>query len=543
VLLHREDASQMPKAKDNNKSKLADRIRRSLGTVTVAMKLHTLTKVAADDLRAKLAMTQQRYEDDLRELHRRQTMRVASKVAADHKASLLIKSSRSQPKESIADRTDKSPKVAVVTGAGRGLGLAVARGLCCTLPTNSIVILTCRNHRMGNEAVAQLKKEAISAKPMFHELDISDAEGVEAFRKHLQIEYQSQIDIVVHCASLKYSDDSDEPFEIQASELVRVNFFGTLRICDTLAPMLRPGGRMVLVSCANARAHIVNEEHQQFLLWKDLTEEQLVHYMTQFVIEVERDQWHENGWPPDACGISKLGLSLLCVLYHRHFAAMKMTEVKEVRALMRAEKHANAAKQRDNGSKVAAAAKGSTEAVVLASVMSPNSKAAGRAEELADSVEQFFLEDEAEEESSEEESDFEGEGDNPFDAGDAEADLFDLEEEESKKPTLSVPHKKSQEKQQYEAMSFVNRTDLAGESNWSKKRNKHAVREDILVNCCCPGEIGMALGEGEFADMDTVYEKAATTPVYLATLPWGTTTGGRFWIDRATAPWLPGPSE
>lgn len=36
-------------------------------------------------------------------------------------------------------------KVAIVTGANQGLGLALVRGLCCTLGTEGIVYLTARD--------------------------------------------------------------------------------------------------------------------------------------------------------------------------------------------------------------------------------------------------------------------------------------------------------------------------------------------------------------------------------------------------------------
>ena len=126
--------------------------------------LKKMTKVAADDLLVRLSQSQQRYEDDLRELHRKQTLRIAERVAGSHRAQLLVES----PKTTVAkgshiqeeERTDRHPKIAIVTGAGRGVGLAIVKGLCKSLPPGSTVVLTCRNPRVGLAAVEELKSEA-----------------------------------------------------------------------------------------------------------------------------------------------------------------------------------------------------------------------------------------------------------------------------------------------------------------------------------------------------------------------------------------------
>lgn len=99
-----------------------------------------------------------RYEDDLRELNRKQTMRVAEKVAQAHKEELLISKGR-KSRGADDDRADKSPKIALVTAGSRGLGLAIVRGLCKKLPVGSTVILTGRNPRVGAHAVETLKAD------------------------------------------------------------------------------------------------------------------------------------------------------------------------------------------------------------------------------------------------------------------------------------------------------------------------------------------------------------------------------------------------
>jgi len=89
---------------------------------------------------------------------------------------------------------------------------------------------------------------------------------------------------------------------------------------------------------------------------------------------------------------------------------------------------------------------------------------------------------------------------------------------------------------QYESLSFVGSAYLAQERK--SKATEH-VGEGILVNCCCPGPVRMhiASADNNEAERLMIEEAAAETPIFLATLPWGYTTGGKFWRDKAIIPW------
>jgi len=52
--------------------------------------------------------------------------------------------------------TDMSPKVAIVTGANKGIGLAVVRALCQQF--EGTVYLTARNAELGQKAVEDCQK-------------------------------------------------------------------------------------------------------------------------------------------------------------------------------------------------------------------------------------------------------------------------------------------------------------------------------------------------------------------------------------------------
>ena len=74
-----------------------------------------------------------------------------------------------------------SPKVAVVSGSNKGIGLAIVEGLLKSF--EGVVYLTARDVVRGQEAVKFLNEKGL--KPNFHQLDISDKSSIEAMRDHV----------------------------------------------------------------------------------------------------------------------------------------------------------------------------------------------------------------------------------------------------------------------------------------------------------------------------------------------------------------------
>ena len=140
-------------------------------------------------------------------------------------------------------------RIAVVTGANRGIGLEICRqladaGLC--------VVLTSRDESKGKRARDALDTGA--AEVRFHQLDVTDGGSVESLAQHLEAEY-GRLDVLVNNAGVLYDDDRQEARVLEVSiERFRVtmepNFYGPLRMCQAMAPLLRKSnsGRIVNVS-------------------------------------------------------------------------------------------------------------------------------------------------------------------------------------------------------------------------------------------------------------------------------------------------------
>ena len=213
-------------------------------------------------------------------------------------------------------------RVAVVTGANKGIGFEIVKRLCKEF--DGIVYLTARDVANGQKAVAKLEAEGLH--PRFHQLDITSQESVEKFKDYLDRTYGG-LDVLVNNAGTAYKNASTAPFSEQASVTVANNFTGTLRVTKALFPLIRPHGRVVNVSSTGGRLGILQEHLRKKFTDPNLTEEGLVALMDQFVKDVHDGHHLERGWPNAAYGTSKVGMTALNKVYAREAARLGKEDV------------------------------------------------------------------------------------------------------------------------------------------------------------------------------------------------------------------------
>ncbi|XP_055272105.1 carbonyl reductase [NADPH] 3 [Moschus berezovskii] len=199
-------------------------------------------------------------------------------------------------------------RVALVTGANKGIGFAIARDLCREFPGD--VLLTARDEARGRAAVQQLQAEGLS--PRFHQLDIDDLQSIRALRDFLRKEYGG-LNVLVNNAGIAFKTDDPTPFDIQAEMTVKTNFFATRNVCNELLPIVKPHGRVVNVSSSQGSQALENcsEDLQEKFRCETLTEEDLVDLMKKFVEDTKNEVHEREGWPNSAYGVSKLGVTVL----------------------------------------------------------------------------------------------------------------------------------------------------------------------------------------------------------------------------------------
>ena len=129
-------------------------------------------------------------------------------------------------------------KTAIITGANKGIGLAVAKDL---IAKNYQVILACRDTAKGKMA-----EEFLGSNAVFLELDLSNPSSINQFVNQINSDY-SEIDVLYNNAGLIYRDFelTEEGYE----SMIAVNYFGSFRLALMLLENLhRSSGRIVQVT-------------------------------------------------------------------------------------------------------------------------------------------------------------------------------------------------------------------------------------------------------------------------------------------------------
>jgi carbonyl reductase 1 len=193
-------------------------------------------------------------------------------------------------------------KVAVVTGANQGLGLALVRCLCHQLGPDGVVYLMARNRQRGEAAVKQLHKEGVSAR--FHLLDVTDDQSVTNMAGFLQQQHGG-IDILISNAAARITPDVAAAEQV--AHFINTNNHGTYRIITAFLPLLRDGARFVVVASAfGSLRYLPSQLHHKFDVER-LSLEGVEAVMDDYVQLVQADQAVAAGWPTWINTPSKIG--------------------------------------------------------------------------------------------------------------------------------------------------------------------------------------------------------------------------------------------
>lgn len=135
-----------------------------------------------------------------------------------------------------------SPRTALVTGANQGLGRALAEGLAARLTEADTVLLTGRDPARVTEAAAETAALPGSrARVEGRVLDVTDATAIARLATEL-----GGIDIVISNAVARVGPGDSQSG--RADEFIDVSNSATHSVLRSFAPILRPGGRLIVVA-------------------------------------------------------------------------------------------------------------------------------------------------------------------------------------------------------------------------------------------------------------------------------------------------------
>jgi NAD(P)-dependent dehydrogenase (short-subunit alcohol dehydrogenase family) len=192
-------------------------------------------------------------------------------------------------------------RVAVVTGANQGLGHALVEGLCRAAAPDDVVYLTARDTARGEAAIASLRAHGLA--PRLGLLDVDSRDSIERFAATLRREHGG-VDLVISNAARRM--DPGVALASQVRAFVTTNNLGTTHVLEQLAPLLRDGGRLLVIASSFGRLrHLAQPLHARFDRAESLAAVDDV--MLAYVDAVERGAAAAQGWPEWINIASKVG--------------------------------------------------------------------------------------------------------------------------------------------------------------------------------------------------------------------------------------------
>ena len=222
-------------------------------------------------------------------------------------------------------KSDFVGRVAVVTGANKGIGYHIARQLAASGQFTDVV-LACRDGARGEAARRRMESEvtngggsrgpaaaALTCLP----LSVGDSSSHASF-VHAMDERFGRVDVLVNNAAIAYKGSSTVPFEDQCKPTLDVNFRGTVDFTEGMLPLIRRAAaagdgdaRIVNVASMSGRlSQLRSGQLRDQFTSTALSMFQLRVLANTFEADVRRGRGYHltQGWGDSNYGFSKLAL-------------------------------------------------------------------------------------------------------------------------------------------------------------------------------------------------------------------------------------------
>jgi len=145
-----------------------------------------------------------------------------------------------------------TPRIALITGANKGIGLEIARQLA---QAGVSVIIGARDPERAGAAVAALASDGLQVRSVT--LDLKDHASIAAAAETIHTEH-GRLDILVNNAGIVDAEDgpptSGSPDA--ARRIMETNFVGTLAVTQAMMPLLRQSAAARIVNLSSSLGSI-----------------------------------------------------------------------------------------------------------------------------------------------------------------------------------------------------------------------------------------------------------------------------------------------
>ena len=184
-------------------------------------------------------------------------------------------------------------RIALVTGASQGLGFALAAGLAARLDPDGLVLLTGRHaRRVADAAAAVTVRARTRSRVIGRVLDVAGTGAVAGLAAELA-DRHGGADIVISNAIAALTPD--RPQSEQADEFIDVANAGTHAVLRSFGPVLRPGGRLIVVASSLGTLGHLDPRLQP--LFDGATLEEVEAAVESWRTAIHDGTAEEQGWP------------------------------------------------------------------------------------------------------------------------------------------------------------------------------------------------------------------------------------------------------
>ncbi|AYX14976.1 SDR family oxidoreductase [Yersinia pseudotuberculosis] len=171
----------------------------------------------------------------------------------DHKKRSDLEKRPDLEKQSYPEKQSLSGKRALVTGAGQGIGAAIAEGLAAT---GAEVICTDISRERAAATAQALNAKGYNVRA--EELDVTDSAAIDALAAALP-----PLDVLVCNAGIVTHTPAEEMTDADWDKVIAVNLTGVFRTCRGFGRRMLEAGRGSIINIGSISGQIVNVPQPQ----------------------------------------------------------------------------------------------------------------------------------------------------------------------------------------------------------------------------------------------------------------------------------------